>query len=157
SRVVDSRRGRVRPSAWGGPAEHARLCLLEPPPGGLLQLMVPAAWRAEIALVGWPRWPGRGVVQVAVDRPRAAAGGRAGRIAGADEVLEPVTRNVPVLAFRMIALALGNRGKRDAKARQQAGDLRCLLSGGRCRRWVARWAGRAASRAGNGWRAGGAG
>jgi hypothetical protein len=70
--------------------------------------MVPSAFRAEVALIGWAVGPGRGVVLVAVDGLGVAAGGVAGGGAGAQEVLELAAGGVAVFGGAVVALAPGD-------------------------------------------------
>ena len=91
-----------------GPADDAGFGLLDLPAWGLFAAMVPSAFRAEVALVGRAVGPGGGVVLVAVDGLGVAAGGVAGRGAGAQEVRELAAGGVPILGLAMVALAPGD-------------------------------------------------
>ena len=106
--VVDGGGGGVGAGVGEGPADDAGFGLLDLPAGGLFAAMVPSAFRAEVALVGRAVGPGGGVVLVAVDGLGVAAGGVAGRGAGAQEVPELAAGGVPGLGLAVVALAPGD-------------------------------------------------
>src|SRR5258707_7052163 len=95
--------------------------------------MVVPAWWAEVALVGVAGRPRRGVVDVAVRGRRAAAGRGAGRVPGADQVLQPATGPVAVLAIRVIARTRGDRPNVGLQPAQQPRELCLLRRGGNAR------------------------
>jgi hypothetical protein len=106
--VVDGGGGGVGTGVGEGPADDAGFGLLDLPAGGLFTAMVPSALRAEIALLGRAVGPGGGVILVAVDRLGVAAGGVAGRGAGAEKVLELAAGGVAVFGVAVVALAPGD-------------------------------------------------
>src|SRR5579871_1593572 len=84
--------------------------------------MVAPALRCEVALAARTIRIGEAVVEVALDRLRVAGGGRAGGVAGADEVLETSAWRVAILGVRVIALAANDRPERDVQPPDEAGE-----------------------------------
>jgi hypothetical protein len=107
--VVDGGCGGVGAAAGESPADEAGLGLLDAPAGCLFAAMVPPALGAEVALVGRPVGPGHGMVHVAVDGLRVAAGGVARGGAGAQEVLELAAWGVLAFRVAVVALAAGDQ------------------------------------------------
>src|SRR6266567_6579716 len=101
-------RSDVRAAGRQRPAGDARCGLLDGPVGCLFGAVVgPAPW-GEVALVGGAAWPGDGVVQVGGGGGVLAAGGVAGRSAGADQVPQRAAGGVVVFGGRVVTVAPGD-------------------------------------------------
>src|SRR5215468_235486 len=122
SGFVDGGPGGVAASGGCGPAHDAGLGLFEFPAGGLLDAVVVAAGRGQVALAGEPGRVGDGVVQVGVAGAGAAAGRRAGRGAGPHQVLEGAAGRVPVFGGGVVAGSPGNGGEGDVQAAEERGE-----------------------------------
>ncbi|HXT90016.1 MAG TPA: NAD(P)/FAD-dependent oxidoreductase [Trebonia sp.] len=121
--VVNGRPRGVDASAREGPADNPGLGLFDPPAWCLLGLVVPAAFRAEVALVGGAVRVGDGVVQVAVESPGVAARSVARGGAGAYEVGEPPAGGVAGLGGSVVAAAFDDGFQGEVQAAQEGGEL----------------------------------
>src|SRR5580692_7423257 len=107
--VVGGWGGGVGAAGREGPADHARLGLLDFPVGCLLAAVMRPALRAEVAFVARPVGVGDGVVEVGVDGLGGAAGSVAGRGAGVDQVPQLAAGGVVVFGVPVVAGAACDR------------------------------------------------
>ena len=105
-RASDKVGGRCRDVSAAGrgrPHDSAGVGLGDVPARGLLDPVMTAALRVEVALVGGAVRVGDGVVEVAVDGLGVAGGGGAGLVAGADQVLELAAGDVAGFGGAVVA------------------------------------------------------